>query len=81
MVDFYGKLVGKYTIRPMDPMGMAPSRRSKQGTEARCGTNESTSNGADLLQLVVPRATIPKSMPSDTQIHRSLTALLINGMR
>ena len=21
MVDFYGKLVGKYTVRPMDPMG------------------------------------------------------------
>ena len=22
MVDFYGKLVGKYTVRPMDPMGL-----------------------------------------------------------
>ena len=21
MVDFYGKLVGKYAVRPMDPMG------------------------------------------------------------
>ena len=21
MVDFYGKLVGKYTFRPMDPLG------------------------------------------------------------
>ena len=21
MVDFYGKLVGKYTVRPMDPLG------------------------------------------------------------
>ena len=23
IVDFYGKLVGKYTVRPMDPMGAA----------------------------------------------------------
>ena len=23
MVDYYGKLVGTYTVRPMDPMGMA----------------------------------------------------------
>ena len=24
MVDFYGKLVGKYTVRPMDGMGSLP---------------------------------------------------------
>ena len=23
LVDFYGKLVGKYTVRPMDPTGMS----------------------------------------------------------
>ena len=22
MVDFYGKFVGKYTVRPMDPLGL-----------------------------------------------------------
>ena len=27
MVDLYGKLVGKYTVRPMDPMGLSQKKR------------------------------------------------------
>ena len=29
MVEFVGKLVGKYTVRPMDPMGFYLSRNLK----------------------------------------------------
>ena len=32
MVDFYGKLVGRYTVRPMDPLGFENSIHALGGS-------------------------------------------------
>ena len=35
LVDFYGKLVSKYTVRPMNPMGYASRSAKKKDTRVR----------------------------------------------